>query len=324
MSNVSNNHQKCIKSFKYFKYVTSITEKVMPEMVTSEDIFSILSDRISSSILKSAYSGLRASSTNYIGKISKKQFYVRLKRLREAGLIEKRDSFYRTTTLGSLIYNGHIKTLDEALSNFWQLKAIDLLKTRKDFPSHQKEIVINEIIRGSNLKDIVNSTHLSGFTVVKDFNRLIVEAIRLLENARKEIYFATRYHDPHVSSKTFEKFAKGATLHILDSNPEPISVENRINAILRTPPNRQTFELVNDMIKSSRFDLKQITTLPASFLVVDGTQVLYETTNYFNPEQFTVALAHYDDVYLAEQFIKYFKLLSKDAISPKLLQRVRE
>ena len=302
----------------------SITEKVMPETVTSEDIFSILSDRISSNILKSAYSGVRASSTNYIGKISKKQFYVRLKRLREAGLIEKRDSFYRTTTLGSLIYNGHIKTLDEALSNFWQLKVIDDLKTRKDFPSHQKEIIIDEIIRGSNLNGIVNSTHLSGFTVVKDFNRLIVEAIRLLENARKEIYFATRYHDPHVSSKTFEKFAKGATLHILDSNPEPISVENRINAILRTPPNRQTFELVTDMIKSSRFELKNTTTLPASFLVIDGTQVLYETANYFNPEQFTVALAHYDDAYLAEQFIKYFKLLSKDAIAPKLLQRVRE
>jgi DNA-binding transcriptional ArsR family regulator len=296
----------------------------LPETVTSEDIFSILSDRISSKILKSAYCGLRASSTNYIGKISKKQFYVRLKRLREAGLIEKRDSFYRTTTLGSLIYNGHIKTLDEALANFWQLKAIDLLKTRKDFPSHQKDLVINEIIRGSNLKDIVNSTHLSGFTVLKDFSRLILEVIKLLENAQREIYFATRYHDPHVSSKTFEKFAKGATLHILDGNPEPISVENRLNAILRTPPNRETYELVNHMIKSSRFDLRKRADLPASFLVVDGTQVLYETINYFNPEQFTVALAYYDDAYLAEQFIHYFKLLSKDAVAPKLLQQVRE
>ena len=302
----------------------SCTEKIMPETVTSEEIFSILSDRISSNILKSAYSGLRASSTNYIGNISKKQFYVRLKRLREAGLIEKRETFYRTTTLGSLIYNGHIKTLEDALLNFWQLKAIDLLKTRKDFPLHQKETVVDEIIRGSNLKDIVNSTHLSGFAVIKDFNRLIIETIKLMENAQKEVYFASRYHDPHVASKTFEKFAKGVTLHILDGNPEPISVENRLNAILRTPPNRETFELINNMIKSSRFDLKKATTLPASFLVVDGIQVIYETINYANPEQFTVALAHYDDSYLGQQFIKYFELLSKDSLAPKLLQRVRE
>ena len=295
----------------------------MPETVTSEEIFSILSDRISSNILKSAYSGLRASSTNYIGNISKKQFYVRLKRLREAGLIEKREAFYRTTTLGSLIYNGHIKTLEDALLNFWQLKAIDLLKARKDFPLHQKETVVDEIIRGSNLKDIVNSTHLSGFAVIKDFNRLIIETMKLMENAQKEVYFASRYHDPHVASKTFEKFAKGVTLHILDGNPEPISVENRLNAILRTPPNRETFELINNMIKSSRFDLKKATTLPASFLVVDGIQVIYETINYANPEQFTVALAHYDDSYLGQQFIKYFELLSKDSLAPKLLQRVR-
>jgi hypothetical protein len=300
-------------------------KKAMPtETVTSEEIFSILSDRISTNIIKSAYSGLRVSSSNYIGKISKKQFYVRLKRLRKAGLIEKRDNFYRTTTLGTLICNGHIKTLEEALANFWQLKVIDVLKTRNDFPSHQKEIVIDEILKGTNLKDIVNSTHLSGFAIIKDFNYVIIEAMKLIENAQKEIYFASRYHDPHVASKTFEKFSKGVTLHILDGNPEPISVQNRINAILRTPPNRETFELVSAMIKSPRFDLKMTKTLPASFIIIDGIQILYETISYINPEQFTVALAHYNDRYLAEQFIKYFELLSKDSFSPRLLQRVRQ
>src|SRR5919109_1367389 len=107
----------------------------MPKTVTTitpEQIFTILADRISLNILKAAYSGLRASLTNYnyiSGRLSKKQFYVRLKRLREAGLIEKQDdSFYRTTTLGSLVYHSHIKTLEEALANYWQLKAIDIVK----------------------------------------------------------------------------------------------------------------------------------------------------------------------------------------------------
>ena len=291
--------------------------------VTSEEIFSILSDRISANILKSAYSGLRASSKNYIGQISKKQFYVRLKRLREAGLVEKRDTFYRTTTLGSLIYNAHVKTLEDALANFWQLKAIDVLKTRNDFPSFQKEIVIDDIIRGTNLKHIVNSTHLSGFAVIKDYNRLVVEVLRVIDNAQKEIYFATRYHDPHVSAKTFEKFTKGVAIHFLDALPQPICIENRLNAILRTPPNRETFERISNMIRSPRFDLKRAPNLSASFIVVDGIQVIYETTNFTNPEQFSVAIAHYDDTYLAQQFIKYFQLLSNDAPTAKLLQSVR-
>ena len=294
--------------------------------ITSEQIFSILSDKTSLNILKAAYSGLKASSTYYnhigAGKLSKKQFYVRLKRLREAGLIEKQaNSFYRTTALGSLVYNSHIKTLEEALANYWQLKSIDILKSRKDFPAEQKELVTEEILKGSNLKNIANLTHLSGFTIVKDFNHLIMEVIKLLDNAQNEIYFASRYHDPHVANKMFETFSKGVVLHILDGNPDQISVENRINAVLRTPPNKETFEQINNVIRSSRFDLKRTpNSLPASFLVIDGKQVLYETISYSNPEQFVIALAHYDDTYLAQQFINYFKLLSINAITPRILE----
>ena len=307
----------------------------MPKTVTTitpEQIFTILADRISLNILKAAYSGLRASLTNYnyiSGRLSKKQFYVRLKRLREAGLIEKQDdSFYRTTTLGSLVYHSHIKTLEEALANYWQLKAIDIVKSRKDFPSKEKEMVIEEIIKGSNLKNMVNSTHLSGFTIVKDFNCLIMEVIKLLNNAQREVYFVSRYHDPHVAKKMFETFSKGVTMHILDCNPEQVSLENRINAVIRTPPSKDTFELVSNMIRSPRFDLKRIegaandssSIPPASFLVIDARQVIYETINYSNPEQFALALAHYNDTYLAQQFINYFKLLYAKAITPKLLE----
>lgn len=295
----------------------------MPDGVTTEQVFSILADRHSANILKMAYSGFKASSTSYVGNLSKKQFYVRLKRLRDAGLVEKRDTFYKTTTFGSLVFNSHVKTLDEILTNFWSLKAIDVLKAREDFPSHQKETVINEILQSSNLKGIVNSTHLSGFTIIKDFNRLINEVIKVLDNAQSEVYFATRYHDPHVSSKTFEKFSHGVKIHILDGNPEQINVESRLNAILRVPPNRETFDMVNSMIRSPRFDLK-IKEIPISFVVVDGTQVIYETVNYSSPEQFTVAIASYDDSYLAQRFVTYFGLLSKDAATPKLLASVRE
>ncbi|HVX01745.1 MAG TPA: hypothetical protein VHA09_01180 [Nitrososphaera sp.] len=269
-----------------------------------------------------AYSGFKASSTSYTGNLSKKQFYVRLKRLRDLGMVEKRDAFYRTTTFGSLVFNSHIKTMDDILANFWNLKAIDVLKAREDFPSQQKERVITEIIQSSSLKGIVNSTHLSGFTIVKDFNGLINEVIKILENANKEVYFATRYHDPHVSSKVFERFSHGAEVHILDGNPDQISVENRLNAILRTPPDREMYEMVSAMIKSPRFDLKKAE-VPVSFMVIDGTQVVYETINYASPEQFTVAISSYDDPYMAQRFITYYNLLSKNAVMPRLLASVR-
>ena len=112
-------------------------------------------------------------------------------------------------------------------------------------------------------------------------------------------------------------------MDILDGNPEQISVENRLSAIMRTPPNRETAEMVKKVLKSSRFDLKRLPSLPLSFIVVDGIQVVYETVNFANPEQFTVAVSKYDDVYFAQRFIEYYKLLSKDSIIPELFMQHR-
>ena len=158
----------------------------------------------------------------------------------------------------------------------------------------------------------------------------------MLEDAKKEIYFASRYHDPYVSKKMFEKVEKGVTVHFLDGNPKQISVESRLNAILRTPPDEETFRRVTRLIRSQGFELKSLepTTIVSngnnslipkfnSFLVIDSNQVIYENINYGNPEEFTVAIARYDDAYLAEQFINYWKLLSKDAVVPRTLENAR-
>src|SRR5438093_1937192 len=291
--------------------------------VGREQVFSLLADRHSANILRASFSGMRASSTNYIGNLSKKQFYVRLKRLCDAGLIEKRGSFYRTTTFGSLIFNSQVKTMEETISSYWQLKSIDVLRARTDFPSEEKETIVNEILGTTELKSILNSTHLTGFNIIKNYEALIVEVLSLLEKAEKEVYFATRYHQPHVSNKVFEKFGKGVVLHVLDGNPEQISVENRLNAIIRTPPNQDSSNLVERLLRSNRFDLLRLPELPISFIVVDATHVVYETVNYSNPEQFTTAISKYNDQYLAQQFIQYFKYLSKDATLPRLLEQVR-
>ncbi len=291
--------------------------------ISREHVFSLLADRHSANILRASFSGMRASSTNYIGNLSKKQFYVRLKRLCYAGLIEKRGSFYRTTTFGSLIFNSQVKTMEETISSYWQLKSIDVLRARTDFPSEEKETIVNEILGTTELKSILNSTHLTGFNIIKNYEALIVEVLSLLEKAEKEVYFATRYHQPHVSNKVFEKFGKGVVLHVLDGNPEQISVENRLNAIIRTPPNQDSSNLVERLLRSNRFDLLRLPELPISFIVVDATHVVYETVNYSNPEQFTTAISKYNDQYLAQQFIQYFKYLSKDATLPRLLEQVR-
>ena len=295
-------------------------QEIVP--IIAEDVFAILGDSQSVEILDAASIGLQSSS-NGIGNQTKKQYYVRLKRLVDFGLIEKHQSIYKLTSFGSIVYENHLKTMDKIIPNYWQIKSIDVLKSRGDFPPEQKEKIMNEYIETTNMKGVLNATQLSSFSVVKKFDDLIVEVLKVMDNAEKEIYFATRYHDPYVSSKVFEKLSKGVTVHILDGNPGQISVESRLAAIIRTPPNRETAEMVKKITKSPRFDLKRLPELPLSFMVVDGIQVVYDTVNFINPEQFTIAISKYDDTYTAKKFIDYFKTLSKDATTPKLLEEMR-
>jgi predicted transcriptional regulator len=290
--------------------------------ILAEDVFALLGDKQSVEILSASYSGLQSTS-NGIGTQTKKQYYVRLKRLVDMGLIEKHQSIYKLTSFGSIVYENHLKTMDKIVPNYWQIKSIDVLKSRHDFPPEQKEKIMNEYIETTNMNEVLNATQLSSFSVAKKFDDLIVEVLKVMDNAEKEIYFATRYHDPYVSTKVFEKFSKGVTIHILDGNPEQISVESRLAAIIRTPPNRETAQMVKKITKSPRFDLKRLPELPLSFMVVDGIQVVYDTVNFINPEQFTIAISKYDDTYTAKQFIDYFKTLSKDATTPKLLEEMR-
>jgi predicted transcriptional regulator len=296
-----------------------LQQKTVP--VLAEDVFAIMGDKQSVQILTAAPTGLRSSS-NGIGSQTKKQYYVRLKRLADIGFIAKQNSVYKLTAFGTIVYD-HLKTMEKIVPNYWQIKSIDVLKSRPDFPAEQKEKIMNEYIETTKLKDVINTTHLTSFNVANRFDDLIVEVLKVLENAEREVYFATRYYDPHVSAKIFEKFAKGVTIHILDGNPDQISVENRLAAIIRTPPNRETAEMVKKITKSSRFDLKRLPELPLSFMVVDGIQVVYDTVNFINPEQFTIAISKYDDAYMAQRFIEYFELLSKDATTPKLIKDIR-
>ena len=295
-------------------------QEIVP--IIAEDVFAILGDSQSVEILDAASIGLQSSS-NGIGNQTKKQYYVRLKRLVDIGIIEKRQSIYKLTSFGSIVYENHLKTMNKIMPNYWQIKSFDILKSRNDFPFEQKEKIINKYVETIGLKGVINTTQLSSFSVANRFDDLIVEVLKVLDNAEKEVYFATRYHDPHISTKVFEKIGKGVTIHILDGNPEQITVESRLAAISRTPPNRETAELVKMIVKSPRFNLKRLPDLPQSFMVVDGIQVVYDTVNFINPEQFTIAISKYDDAYMAQRFIEYFNMLSKDATTPKLMDEIR-
>jgi len=112
--------------------------------VLAEDVFAIIGDKQSVEILTAASTGLQSSSNGICGQ-TKKQYYVRLKRLVEMGFMEKHQSVYKLTLFGSIVYENHLKTMEKIVPNYWQIKSIDVLKSRPSLPNRKRKLSMNTL-----------------------------------------------------------------------------------------------------------------------------------------------------------------------------------
>ena len=60
-------------------------------------------------------------------KMTRKQYYSRMSRLMKAGLVKRKNGKHNLTAFGRVIYDTQI-TIENAINNYWKLKAIDSLE----------------------------------------------------------------------------------------------------------------------------------------------------------------------------------------------------
>ena len=80
--------------------------------------------------------------------LTRKQYYTRINRLREAGLIGRNGASFVLTSLGKIIYETH-KTIKFAIHNSWRLQAIDSLDyspSAAGMPVEQKHKLISALM----------------------------------------------------------------------------------------------------------------------------------------------------------------------------------
>lgn len=88
--------------------------------------------------------------------LTRKQYYSRLSRLTETGLIRKQNGRYSLTLLGHMIYDIHITTC-KVLSYHWKLKAIDSIQMSVPvrLPEEEFSKVLDTLISDYKIKDMV-------------------------------------------------------------------------------------------------------------------------------------------------------------------------
>jgi hypothetical protein len=128
-----------------------ITETERRNSVKSEEIFSVLSDRTTIKILKSALIGFPADYFWEEFGLTRKQYYDRLHKLREIGLVRRKNNIYKVTALGQIIVHVILATVDEIVTKYWELKALESFQ--HTIPPEERNRIINSMLSNTKIKE---------------------------------------------------------------------------------------------------------------------------------------------------------------------------
>jgi predicted transcriptional regulator len=87
-------------------------------------------------------------------KLTRKQYYSRLSRMTRSGLVRKNDGRYVLTAFGKIVHECQV-TIENALNNYWELKAIDSLEISNELPKEERQKLVDTLLGNQNLKEIL-------------------------------------------------------------------------------------------------------------------------------------------------------------------------
>ncbi|HEX9677172.1 hypothetical protein [Nitrososphaera sp.] len=127
----------------------------MAKSQTAATVLRTISDDKSMDLFKTiAQSSIDSESLKNKTKLTRKQYYSRLSRMTKAGLVRKKSGKYALTAFGKVIYDSQT-TVDNALTNFWKLKAIDSLEMSNELPKEEQQKLIDALLDNQELKGIL-------------------------------------------------------------------------------------------------------------------------------------------------------------------------
>ena len=86
--------------------------------------------------------------------ITRKQFYMRMAALKQAGLISRTSGKYRLTSLGLVIRNS-LRIIDKGIMFKWALSMLDSAKQQQNLEPQIKDILIDKMVTDETIRKIL-------------------------------------------------------------------------------------------------------------------------------------------------------------------------
>jgi predicted transcriptional regulator len=127
----------------------------MAKSQTAATVLKTVADDMSMELFRTIAQGMIDSeSLKSKTKLTRKQYYSRLSRMTKTGLVRKKSGKYLLTAFGKVVYDAQ-STVDNALTNYWKLKAIDSLEMSNELPKEEQQKLIDALLDNAELKGIL-------------------------------------------------------------------------------------------------------------------------------------------------------------------------
>ena len=118
-------------------------------------VLKTISDPISVELFKSiSEAGSDSSALRSKTRLSLRQYYSRLSNFTRNGMLIKKNGKNYRTTFGRVVYHT-LMTIENALTNYYKLKAIDSIGLYHDIPQEEHKKIIDDLITDPDIKQIL-------------------------------------------------------------------------------------------------------------------------------------------------------------------------
>jgi hypothetical protein len=254
-------------------------------MKSSTKLLSVLSKKDNLSIFIFAKDGLNAeSSTMQNLGLSRKVYYTGLRQLIDAGLISKSEGAYSYTTLGGIIYQGHIVRLIEEMKNKQQMMMIDTLKNSKEF---SEEDITNFVDRITHSRNGMNAEALPKIEIAWTYQDMVSAIVERVQLCKNEILLASRSFNEIIINNILRKANSGIDVKVISDSSlvkQYIEAEGR-GLILNDKNSSERIKVVSNPWYPGKVK-RRVARIPFSIIVLDGKEVGVEVVDWNEPKKF--------------------------------------
>jgi hypothetical protein len=127
-------------------------------MVSKTHILDAISDKKASNIFKRISSGKPNSDVLITQlRLTRKQYYSSMSRLTQTGLVKRQNGKYYLTAFGKVIHYAYVNfetKIQDALTDYWKLKAIDSLEVSSG-STEERYNIISALLDNQEIKSVL-------------------------------------------------------------------------------------------------------------------------------------------------------------------------